>query len=88
MIDWLQYLVTSGNIAILAIIFLALELAYFCARKNGAERIAIIFNAASGIAMLMALRAALTDAHFAWIPVFLTTSFAMHLIELRFRAKV
>ncbi|MDZ7824091.1 MAG: hypothetical protein U5K75_08670 [Ahrensia sp.] len=73
MLTWFEWFIKSGHIADVALLCLALELAYFYLNKSGAERKAIIFNTAAGVAMLLALRSALTGA-----PYFFHPNFSQH----------
>lgn len=76
-----MWLLTTGHVADIAAAVLVLELAALRFRR------AVLWNGLSGLALIMALRGALTGAGAAWILIFLTAGFAAHLIDLRERLK-
>lgn len=77
--DWAISLFRSGHVADIAIAVLLLETAYLAIKGRGALR-PLLFNAASGISLMLALRTALTapDAY-PMIAFWLIAGFATHL---------
>ena len=49
------------------------------------RRVALLLILASGGCLLLAVRAALTGAPWAWVSLFLTASLVVHLVDLRLR---
>lgn len=82
-------LIVSGRVVdlILALMVLeALVLAIFWARTmRGVHPLSLAVNLAAGACLLMALRAALTDAQSATVGVFLSLALVAHLVDLALR---
>jgi len=84
--DWLDAIAASGRLAEIAMAVLVAELALFLfVYRAPAARRTLIFNTASGLALMAALRAALIGHGALVIAGFLSLGFAMHLAELWFR---
>lgn len=81
---WLQWLVTTGHLADIAMVALLVEAAIMLTR-NARQRFVIVFNTASGLALMAALRSAMTSASSTWIAIFLSLGFLAHLGELAAR---
>lgn len=83
---WLNWLAQTGHLADLAIICLIIEAGFALrsASTSPARRV-IIFNVLSGIALMLALRVALTGGSATLIALFLSSSFVAHLGELAAR---
>ncbi len=87
--DWLLPLFRSGAVADIAIAVLVIETAILLAMRHrfGLAGASLLANAVSGIALILALRAALVapdQPH--WIAIWLLAGFAGHLADLRLRA--
>jgi len=86
LLDWLNAIAASGRLAEIAMAVLVAELALFLfVYRAPAARRTLIFNTASGLALMAALRAALIGHGALVIAGFLSLGFAMHLAELWFR---
>lgn len=76
----------------LIIAYLLAETAVVVYRQRPGERFLFgFFSAASalaGIGLLLALRAAVVDAHVFWIAASLALAFFAHIVELRFRNRL
>lgn len=84
--EWLTAIAASGRLAEIAMVVLALELALFLFVYRAPDtRRTLIFNTASGLALMAALRAALIGHGALVVAGFLSLGFAMHLGELWFR---
>lgn len=83
-------LVANGTVSLLAIAVIAVEvpvlLALFAGRPAFAPA-AVVANGLSGICLLLALRAALTDAAPGAVALWLGLSFAAHLADLAARLR-
>jgi hypothetical protein len=90
----LAALFASGRIVDLILVFTLLEVAavwlYRRATGRGIAPVALAINLLSGIALLVALRLALTGAWWGWIGLFLFLSLLAHLADLarRWRDRV
>ncbi len=86
--DWALTLFRSGAVADIAIAVLVVETAALLWMRQRLELTArsLLFNAASGIALILALRAALVapDAPL-WVAFWLSAAFVAHLGDLRMR---
>ena len=83
--DWLVSLFNSGAVAGLAIAVLVIETAilFSLRRRLGLTATPLLCNAASGIALIMALRAALiAPQEPLWIAVWLFAGFVAHLGDI------
>lgn len=85
MFDW----IASGRIVDIVIAFMALEAVglWFYHRRTG-RGIALAdlwTTIASGLCLLLALRAALSGGWAGWIAIWLTASLIVHIIDLRSR---
>lgn len=82
-------LYANGRIVDLILLLLGLEtvalLALWRLRSLGVPPLALILNLASGGALLLALRAALTDTPWYWVGICLTGALVAHLLDLRQR---
>lgn len=80
---------SSGRIADLVLVFMAIEVVVLVALRVLARRGVplgdIIWITASGACLVLALRAALTGAGWWWIGLALSGSLASHLMDLRRR---
>ncbi len=77
--DWVISLFTSGRVADIAIAVLIIETALLYRMRRGALR-PLLFNAASGISLMLALRTALTDpTNYIMIAAWLLLGFATHI---------
>ena len=89
MIAWLSGLAASGHLADIAMAVLVIEMALaLLVYRTGDQRRTILFNTISGLALMLALRNALTGAPVIWIAACLSGGFAAHLAELAFRHRV
>lgn len=83
----IEGLVRDGTVALLALAVLGLEaLAILFAAKRDA-RLPLLANAASGVALILALRAALLDQAPQWIALWLGLGFAAHLLDVFVRLR-
>jgi hypothetical protein len=83
-------LIADGTIPLIAIGLIAIEvlvLFRIVRTRPGLDRRAILANAASGAALMLALRAALTDASPAAVGLWLGVSLLAHLADLAARWK-
>ena len=87
--DWLLVLFRDGTVAYIAIGVLLIETAalIFMRRRLGLHAASLFFNAASGIALLLALYGALSnpDNHI-WIAACMIAGFGAHVCDLLVRA--
>jgi hypothetical protein len=75
---------TSGHAVDLVIAVMAVEaLVLIFGKKRGART--VVLTILPGAAMMLALRAALTDAGWHWVAIWLTVSLPLHLADLRHR---
>ncbi|MEM0900104.1 MAG: hypothetical protein AAGI92_09165 [Pseudomonadota bacterium] len=85
-LGWVLKLVSSGTIAEIAIVALVLEALWFLrSAKSRRTRAYILFNAGSGVLLMLALRTALIDGPPVLIVAFLSASFLTHIGELKTR---
>lgn len=83
---WLNWLAQTGHLADFAIVCLIIEAALGLRGASGSPaRRVIIFNVLSGIALMLALRVALTGGSATLIALFLSSGFVAHLGELAAR---
>ena len=79
----------SGRAVDLILFLMGLEaiglLVLWRMRGSGIPPVALLLILASGGCLLLAVRAALTGAPWAWVSFFLTASLAVHLVDLRLR---
>lgn len=82
MSEWIE----SGALATVILVLVALEaIALFALRAflgHGPGLARVVFNLAAGAFLVLALRAALTEAPPAWIALFLTGALAAHALDL------
>ena len=84
-------LFASGRVVDLILVLVALEalalLGWRLARRRGPSVAMLLANLASGAALMLAVRAALTGAHWIAVAAFLLAALAAHVTEmcLRFR---
>jgi hypothetical protein len=85
----LDQLLASGRAVDLILALMAVEaialLVLWRRRGRGVPPAQLIANLAAGASLLLALRAALTGAHWAWLGVWLTTALIAHLADLGLR---
>lgn len=83
-------LVTNGTVSLLAIAVIAVEVPLLLALAAGRAAFvpaAVVANGLSGICLLLALRAALTDAAPGAVALWLGLGFAAHLADIAARLK-
>lgn len=86
MIGWLTGLAESGRLADIAMVVLVIEMAVALAvYRMPDQRRTIVFNTLSGLALMLALRSALTGAPILQVAACLSAGFVAHLAELAFR---
>jgi len=82
---------TSGRVADLVLLVLILEsvalLLWHRRTGRGLPPAAILGLALPGVALVLALRAALTGAGWPWVAMALTSAFAAHLFDLWLRLR-
>lgn len=88
----MQDLFTTGRVAEIILVVMALEaLVLLAMRASGYSRVPtlslLMANLASGAALILALRAALTASPWPWIAICLAASFLAHVFELWQRLK-
>ena len=84
--EWLIALFENGVIVGFAVLMLIVETAALLWMRRGGR--ALIFNALSGIALLLALGGALAEPHnYIWIAACLTAGFVAHLGDLWVRCR-
>lgn len=85
----LQWLFQTGHIADIVIVVMLIEAVllgiYYAKTGAGVEPRQLITNLAAGIALFVAVRLALTDAHWTSIAIALGASFVAHVADLRSR---
>ena len=85
----MDQLLASGRAVDLILALMAAEaialLVLWRRRGRGVPPAQLIANLAAGGSLLLALRAALTGAHWAWLGVWLTTALIAHLTDLALR---
>jgi hypothetical protein len=74
---------TSGHAVDLVLAFMAVEATILIVIRRCALTVAMTIL--PGVAMMLALRAALTGAGWLWIAIWLTVSLPLHLADLRHR---
>ena len=74
---------TSGHAVDLVLAFMAVEAAILIVIRRRA--LTVVLTILPGVAMMLALRAALTEAGWQWIAIWLTVSLPLHLADLRHR---
>ncbi len=73
----------TGHAVDLVLAFMALEAVILIALKRRA--LTVVLTILPGAAMMLALRAAMTDAGWQWVAIWLTVSLPLHLADLRHR---
>jgi hypothetical protein len=85
----LDQLLASGRAVDLILALMAVEaialLALWRRRRRGVPPAQLIANLAAGGSLLLALRAALTGAHWVWLGLWFTTALIAHLADLGLR---
>jgi hypothetical protein len=85
----LESLLTTGRIVDLMIVFLVLEIALITTLRKtrgvGIAALPLIVNIGAGGSIMLALRAALTDAGSHWIAAFLLCALIFHIWDLVLR---
>lgn len=84
---WLNWLASTGHLADIAIASLLVEALVALRLSKRTTRATIIFNVLSGIALMLALRTALTDGSATLIALFMSLGFVAHMGELAARKK-
>ncbi len=79
----MEAIFTSGRAVDLVLGFMALEALILIVMKRHA--LTVILTILPGAAMMLALRAAMTDAGWQWVAIWLTVSLPLHLADLRHR---
>jgi hypothetical protein len=82
----LQHFFSSGRAVDLVIAFMVIETVILIAIKRPA--LTVFLMILPGAAMMLALRAAVTDAPWPWIAFWLTVSLPLHLADLRHRRMI
>lgn len=77
----LESLFNSGDIAFLALAVIVAEIVFLA--RNIRENAPLIYGLAAGACLLLALRAALADAHWHQTALFLAGSLLFHIMEVR-----
>lgn len=84
--SFLQAIFVSGLAVDLALIVLAIEFLYLALKgKNGTVKsrtFALVLALGPGACLMLALRAALTDAGIVWVALFLALSLPLHVGDL------
>jgi hypothetical protein len=78
----IEGLVRDGTVALLALAVLGLEGLAILLVAKGQARLPLLANALSGVALILALRAALLDQAPHWVALWLGLSFAAHLLDV------
>ena len=82
---------SNGHVADLVLAVLAAEavllLAWHCRTGQGLRPRAVLGLALPGVALVLALRFALTDAGWEWVALALVGAFAAHLFDLAVRLR-
>jgi hypothetical protein len=85
-LSFLNAIFVSGLAVDLALIVLALEFVYLALKgKNGTVKsraFALVLALGPGACLMLALRAALTDAGIVWVALFLALSLPLHVGDL------
>ena len=79
----MQPFFTSGHAVDLVLAFMAAEAVALILMKRPA--LTVVLTILPGVAMMLALRAAITGAGWQWIAIWLTVSLPLHLADLRHR---
>ena len=79
----MQSFFTSGHAVDLVLAFMAVEAVVLVMMKRRA--LTVVLTILPGAVMMLALRAALTDAGWLWVAIWLTVSLPLHLADLRHR---
>ena len=74
---------TSGHAVDLVLALMAAEAVVLILVKRPA--LTVVLTILPGLAMMLALRAALTGAGWSWVAIWLTVSLPLHLADLRHR---
>jgi len=86
--QFLDRLAAGGALALIALVVLSLEMAAFALFvRDAALRRSLVLNGASGVALMLALHAALTGGGGLRIALFLLLSFVAHLVDLAARLR-
>ena len=78
----IESLVRDGTVALLALAILGIELVSVLLFSPGVGRLQLLANGLSGMALILALRAALIGQDALWIALWLALGFAAHLGDL------
>jgi hypothetical protein len=88
-VSLVQGLVESGRIVDVALVVIAVEVVVLAMLRRALGRgptvAAILWNAAAGASMLLALRAGLTGAGWTWTAAFFALALATHLVDVALR---
>jgi hypothetical protein len=84
-----QWLIESGRIVDVALAVIAVEVVALATLRRALGRgpsvAAILWNAAAGASMLLALRAGLTGAGWTWTAGFFALALATHVVDVSLR---
>ena len=88
-IDRVHFLLVSPNLIDLILVVTLIEAIILVLWRrppqHGLSRIAVGWMLLPGVFLLLAIRAALSDAAWPWVPIALTASLITHLLDLRAR---
>ena len=85
----LENIIMSGRIVEVMLVFIVLEIVfvevYRRRRGGGVSTVPLLVNIGAGGSLMLALRAALTDAGWQWIAAYLLAALAFHVADLAIR---
>lgn len=89
MLAWFEEFVGGGGLATLALAVLAAEGLLVLAFRSriGARAVPLLVNVATGVALMLIVRAALLGASAWWIALLFTLAFALHLLDMALRLR-
>ena len=89
MLDWFGGFVAGGGLATMALLVLTVEAALVLAfrARLGPRTLPLLVNVATGIALMLIVRAALTGASPWLIAALFTLAFALHLADMALRLR-
>ncbi len=84
----LEELIVSGRIVDIMLAVFVLEIAALLVfKRNEIHLLPLLANIGAGGSLMLALRAALTDAGWTWIAVWLLAALAFHVWDLSYRLR-
>ena len=85
----LETIIMSGRIVEAMLVFIVLEIVFVEVyrrwRGGGLRTVPLLVNIGAGGSLMLALRAALSDAGWAWIAAFLLAALVFHVADLAIR---